>query len=97
MAVAIETSNSTTTTTTTTATTAPVKKGGRGLSFDEKRRRLSEYFLEKVITKVSNFYCFYIRTNVEGLFPIKRLGKIGTKSDRNCYPIGKRSFTKFSR
>ena len=24
------------------------KKGGRGLSFEEKRKRLSEYFLEKV-------------------------------------------------
>ena len=28
---------------------APVVKKGRGLSFDEKRKRLSEYLLNKVI------------------------------------------------
>jgi hypothetical protein len=28
-----------------------VKKGGRGLSFEEKRKRLSEYLLQKVLVR----------------------------------------------
>ena len=37
------------------AAAAPAKKG-RGLSFEEKRKRLSEYFLEKV----RDYHCVLI-------------------------------------
>lgn len=36
------------------------KKGGRGLSFEEKRKRLSEYFLEKVQSYFNRAYPFWL-------------------------------------
>ena len=73
---------------------APAKKG-RGLSFEEKRKRLGEYFLEKVrVSKIGMWLLILIL--LEGLFSIKRFGKISSKGHGNCEPIREGSFTKFS-
>lgn len=72
--------------------TSVAPKKGRGLSFEEKRKRLGEYFLEKVILEKS---IHFLPIFVEGLFPIKRFGKDGPKGHWDCDAISKGSFTKF--
>lgn len=68
-----------------TSTAPPLKKGGRGLSFEEKRKRLSEYLLEKVVKEES--YVMKSLTVLERFLPIKGFGEIGSESHWNCYTI----------
>lgn len=57
-------------------TGGPAKKG-KGLSFDEKRKRMEDFFHEKVQCHISFTVC------VERLFPVKRLGEDGPKGEGN--------------
>lgn len=66
---------------------ASAPKKGRGLSFEEKRKRLGEYFLEKVKLMMTLVPYSKLIVFLEGLFSIKRFRKIGTKSYRNRYSI----------
>jgi hypothetical protein len=64
---------------------APSKK--RGLSLEEKRKRLCEYFLEKVdITLNTGTFNLLLVPFVERLFPIERARKARAQSDRHCQP-----------